>query len=170
MKSGFAAGLVALGFAAAAPADAAVVIEAMEVGSDTVFSFSGSFDVTGLTSSLSGNANTLVVPLSGAILFGGSTADAYAMPRLPAFGTSGNVFGSAVGDTFKIFSNDFVGFAPGYAGEAISGSLTVPNESFASLGLFAGTFTTSAANGSTVELRIDHAASVIPLPAARRCC
>ena len=168
MKRNLAAGVFALGIAAAATSDAAVLmIEAAEIGSDTVFSFSGSFDVTGLSASNAlGTSFAGVDPSSGAILFGGNEAnlDGYVIPT-PAFGTGGGVSGTGVGDTLKIFSDDVIGFAPGYAGGQISGSLTLTDESFTSLGLSFGTFTTSAANGATVELRIADPAAVIPLPA-----
>ncbi len=167
MKVIVAATVLTAGLAVAAPSGAAVLIEAAEVGPDTVFSFSGSFDVTGLTSRVAYNPNEIINPGLGAILFVGDDVDSYPVPSLPSFGPDVTTFGVARGDddTLKLFSNDRVGFAPGYAGEAISGSLTLSGQSFASLGLISGTFTTTATNGSTITLRIGSEPAVIPVPA-----
>jgi hypothetical protein len=151
----------------ATAAQASILIDTTQVGSDVVFSFSGTFDISGLTPFGTENTNQVVSGLNGAILFAGNgSLDAYTMTdKLPSFG-SNTTFGTATGDAFKVFSDDptVLGFAQGYAGESISGSLTIASSTFVALGLISGVYTTTASNGDFVQLTIP-SASTVPLPA-----
>ncbi len=151
----------------AMPAQAVILIDATEIGGQTVFSFEGSLDLTGLNPVDGGNVNEVVAPAFGAILFTGPDfgMDVYDIPSLPVFGANVIEFGTATGDQFKIFAEDDVGFAAGYAGETISGSLTV-NATFAGLGLIPGVYTSTVpTSGDTIELTIPDLDAVVPLPA-----
>jgi len=150
---------------AALPAQSAIVIDAAEVGPDVVFSYTGSFDLSGLTATGAVNNNELIDPSTGAILFAGAGPfDAYEVPSLEVFGPGGTAIGTATGDTFNVYTSDIVGFAVGYAGGPISGDLTLSGETFASLGVLEGTYASVAFNGETITLYIG--AVVVPLPAA----
>ena len=146
--------------------NAAVIINTSQVGGDVIFSFEGSLDLTGMTPTNSGNSLTAVAPSAGSILFSGPRIgmDVYSIASFPSFGSGIFVSGTATGDNLKIFVGDAVGFAAGYAGEVISGSLTV-NGSFASLGLISGTYETAALSGDKIILRIPDL-SQVPLPAS----
>jgi hypothetical protein len=159
--------LFAVGLAASlgAPASAAIYITTADVGPNVVFSFAGSLDLTGMTSFGAGNSFNSVVPNLGAILFAGpaSGMDGYSINTLPAFGSGNNAFGTATGDQFKIFIGNLVGFAGGYAGETISGDLTVAG-SAVTLGLIDGVYETAALSGDFIRLTIG--VSDVPVPAA----
>jgi hypothetical protein len=56
----------------------------------------------------------------------GGGMDRYSILSLPSFGPFSVTTGAAIGDALRIFSDEFVSFANGYAGATISGDLTVP--------------------------------------------
>lgn len=161
--------LLAAGLSAAlsAPASAAIFITTADVGPNLVFSFSGSLDLTGMSAANVGNSAAGVGPDIGAILFAGpgNGMDGYGISSLPAFGPDVVALGTATGDQFKIFSGDLVGFAAGYAGETISGDLTVAG-SAVSLGLIDGVYETFAASGDFIRLTVGSTAAAVPVPAA----
>ena len=145
-----------------APASAAIYITTVDVGPNVVFSFAGSLNLTRMSAAGGGDPDTAVRANLGSILFAGPGfgMDIYNIPSLPAFGSGNGGGGGAVtGDQFKIFFGDQVGFAAGYAGEAISGSLTVAGSS-ASLGLITGVYESYAITGDFIRL------TIVPAPAA----
>jgi len=163
-----AAALLGLALMQGGAAQASILINTAQVGPDLVFSFSGTFNVSNLVNITSINDDQVVVPTTGAILFSGTgqLAGYRMVDKFPSFGAV-DAFGTATGDIFKVYSDDptILGFAPGYAGGLISGSLTIANSTFADLGLITGTYTTTASNGDFVQLDI-FPASAVPLPAA----
>lgn len=146
---------------------AAVVINGVEAGPDVVFTYSGSIDTTGLgPETLDGGANSgsLFDASTGAILFGnGANMDFWSdiSYALPVFGTGFAIADSVTGPGFSIYS-DGLGIYDGYvSGDALSGSMTFLGQSFASLGVNAGTYSTSLPS-DTVTLNVGQ----VPLPAS----
>jgi len=128
-------------------ASAAVVINAIESGGHVVFSFSGSVDLTGATSTGGTAVSSVINPGVPLVDFGGTLSDSYnlANGNGTTFGTSGAHFAS-IHNTGDIFV--YVGSATprievpdGYvSGNALSGSMTFNNATFASLGITPGTY------------------------------
>ncbi|MGF1501146.1 MAG: VPLPA-CTERM sorting domain-containing protein [Paracoccaceae bacterium] len=149
-------------------APAAVFITAVENPGEVVFSYTGELDVSGLaTTGTVTNDRAAVGPATGAILFGAPLGGDFYGTVLPfdQFGTAGGPLGVATGSGFSVFS-DGVGLPAGYAGESISGDLTVAGESFASLGLIAGIYEIVLPTGADfIRLTIPDSTSPIPLPA-----
>ena len=159
--------LTALAFVtAASTAQAAVLIQANNVGDDLVFSYSGTLDLTGMVQDGQDlSPRSLIAGGVGAILSYNNNVDRYALNSLPAFGNQSLSNGVTLGTDFAIFSNDFLGIQAGYqSGDAIDGTLTFANESIATAGLFFGSFTTTLDSGDTITMRISDA-NVVPLPA-----
>jgi hypothetical protein len=154
--------LSALGLVTVAPvatgisgrAEASVVIDISQVGSDVVAEGNGAIDLTGLT--FNGTANTFgggrVAGQFGGVLVGlGGEVDGYTGLSGPAsFGQGSLRFASSSsGDTFGVTGTEDVAgpiFAElnlpqGYvSGSSLSGSATFDSESIASLGLTPGTY------------------------------
>ena len=156
--------------AAATTASAAVVVDAMDVGSDLVFSYSGTLDLTGNTGEdlRSGDFENLFYRApEDSFLYsieGNYSAWAIAVGDVGfAFGSVAG-FGEAVGDAFgwdNLFNEIYT--PRDYTGGLISGSLTIANESIASLGLIEGSFSISLPNDQ-ITLNIGNVTAV-PLPA-----
>lgn len=172
------AALVAAGAAlssVASTADAAIVIDITQVGSDIVVTGSGSFDTTGLARTVQGGTFSMGMnPSFGVVRFGtGSTVgqiSTYAVSGPAAFGTFATIdpyrlATTAVGDVFGIFGRDRHVILPldYVSGSALSGKLTFANLSFSTLGLSAGTFVYSNARDS-VAVNVGTAA--VPEPAS----
>jgi hypothetical protein len=163
-KAAVAAALaVALSVPAITSAD--IVINAVEIGGDVVFSYSGSIDLSGLGAPLLGIILfTRIQPDSGTIVFGGILDVYFGLPvSFPVFGTGGNSFpDSRAGDEFAI-GGPSVGLPEGYeTGDPISGSMTFDTETFASLGVTPGTYVLQLPD-DTVTLNIGVAQ--VPEPA-----
>ena len=152
-------------------ANAALVISASEDAGNVVFTYSGSIDLTGLTSTGTFFENrNAIFPGSGGLFSSGAGQQValYTGGTLPAFG-SGIVFaGTGTGDVLNISTNNVFGLATDYvSGAAINGSLTIIGATFASMGLFEGTFTSTLSNSETISMVIgDGLADPVPLPAA----
>lgn len=144
-------GLLAVGLLAGAmPLQAAVIINVTEVGDDVVFTSSGTLNLSGAAQVnlysgyglgiIPGGSNWYYAQGSGGSVIG------YALTGFDGpFGTSSLYFGSptsSTGDDFGIWalggqlliSSAFV------SGSAISGGLVFGGQTFASLGLTAGTY------------------------------
>ena len=143
---------------AAGRAEAAVVIDITQVGSNVVITGSGTLDTTGLTYDYSTYAPTEVVPSYNTILIGtyAGPVDIYSgftspVGNLGPGGTTAASSGS--GDTFGI--NDMVLDLPGgYTSGPISGSSTFENTTIAALGFTPGTYVfswDSSVVGAAVE-------------------
>ncbi len=163
-------------FSATAP-QAAVMIIGEEVGSDVVFTLSGTYDVSQLTLLGTAQINPAVDP-SRAVLVGGSsgavTYDFYSgLTSFPTnLGTGGTDFGVvALSSDFALtrsMDTRLVGVQTGTTTGTVSGSLTFQNDSYASLGLMAGMYDwTWAGDSATVDIRATVTTpSQIPVPAS----
>lgn len=158
-------------FAALTPfaAQAGVVFSFQQVGADVVLTGSGSYDLTGATLAGSGAQDGYVNPLVG-LAVGGPVAvvDLYGLTANGgAFATGGFVDGTPdVGDVFGFDAVNLGGFITvpqGYVGgTALSGSTTFANQTFATLGLAAGTYRYAIPN-DTVTVTIPGS---VPEPAS----
>lgn len=186
MKKLFAAAALAATAALAAPAaDASVVIDVSEVEvtypgaapwTNTVFSYSGSLDLTGLGEPRTFDLTWL--PTMTAATLSPSAGGLYLSKRgfidiydnvgavLPKYGDrpywfrlrgEGSIFGLNLGSVNV--SSDYV------SGGSIQGTLTAPDSTIEDIGLFRGTFSTQLINGETITINIP-SPSVVPLPAA----
>jgi hypothetical protein len=162
--------------ALSAPARAALIITAEEVGSDVVFTYSGSIDLTGAPVPTVSGAGAFINPSVPALSFrtyASGAADGYLLPSPPpafaAFGAGGaNTPDSQSGDILRISgsgSGHEINLPSGYtSGSALSGSMTFNSDSFATLGLTPGvyvwdlTFTGGPAQDATI--------TVVPEPSA----
>lgn len=152
------------------PADAAVVINVTESGGNVVFNYSGTLDTTGLTPSQLGGYPVLteVGPFNGYFLNNVNTQfDIYSGPIniLPfGFGGFNATFGNATGDGFGIGVNGpNIVLPAGYNGGVFSGSGTITNSSFNSLGMNSGTYVNTLPN-DTITFNIGTSSVPGPLP------
>jgi hypothetical protein len=129
---------------AAGRAEASVVFDITQVGSNVVITGGGTLDLTGLTKEFSTFAPTQVVPSLNTVLIGTSdgAVDVYSgFTNSPAtLGPGGTTAASSgTGDKFGV--NDMVLDVPaGYLSGLISGSSTFDNKSIASLGFTPETY------------------------------
>jgi len=127
------------------PANADINILGQQIGSDVVFSYSGSVNLTGLTSAGSSSiASNAIVPLTATFAFApslGASMDKYTFTAIAAnpFGSGGAQFTTlSSGDNFGFATLDNLLVVPaGYAsGNPLTGSLTFAGATLASLGVF----------------------------------
>jgi hypothetical protein len=130
---------------AAGRAEASVVIDITQVGSNVVITGSGTLDLVGLTYDFSTCPPTEVVPLDNTVLIGtyAGAVDVYSgITTSPgSLGSGGTTAASSgSGDTFGI--DDMTLDVPaGYvSGGALSGSSTFDSTTIASLGFTPGTY------------------------------
>ena len=150
--------LSALGLLAVGPvatgisgrAEASVVIDISQVGSDVVAEGNGTIDLTGLTKFGFSSAGGVLWPAIGAALVGGGAiADAYVGLSGPSSFGTGPSEGpdSRSGDLFGIWRVALeTGAAPvlfvptGYVSGPLSGSMVYDGQTISSLGLTPGTY------------------------------
>ncbi|MEE4121203.1 MAG: PEP-CTERM sorting domain-containing protein [Paracoccaceae bacterium] len=172
------AGALALCCSSVTGSAVALTIDAVETGSDVIFTFSGDIDLTGLVDDGVGPTIPGVTPNIGEMVFVPERQDLqfYNLSTAP----NPNVFGSGgtsplptsvTGDLFEITPLSLsgapaaLGVATTFTGGPISGSMTFAGSSFSSLGLTEGTYVWTSVN-DTFTLNIgDDGATVIPLPA-----
>jgi len=153
--------------AAAQTASATLLVDASQVGSDVVFTASGTLDLTGLTLNNNTSCLGLARPALEILCVGpkpSQPVDVYRSLTSPgAFGTSTlNLadFGSGdmvgVSGTLLIVPLDYV------SGTALSSSSTYSNSTIASLGLTAGSYSWVLPSADTFTLTIGNA---VPEPA-----
>jgi hypothetical protein len=150
-------------------AQAGVVFSFQQVGSDVVLTGSGSYNLTGASLIVAGTQDGYVNPQVGlAVGVGpGNNVSGYALTANGgAFGTGGFLNGTP--DFGDLFGLDFVnvgGFITVYqgyvSGTMLSGSTTFANQTFASLGLTAGSYA-YAIPSYTITVRIP--GSSVPEP------
>ncbi|NRA29132.1 MAG: VPLPA-CTERM sorting domain-containing protein [Parvularculaceae bacterium] len=151
-------------------AHAVVDIFTVEEGGDVKFTFSGSIDLTGLTE------GTTTVQDRGQV--GPNQGYFISIPDVARtvwavenswtpFGTGGdNSNGISSGDAFAMFTNPSLGLPPNYvSGSNLSGIMVFVGETFASLGMAIGVYSTDIGNGDMVNVYIGDVAPV-PVPAA----
>lgn len=153
----------------AAPARAAVILTASEVGSDVLFEGDGTLDLTDLifdfpSFSSSGVRSMFVVVQLGSTLNG--PIDYYDGMSGPAhIGTSIDIFfpDSGAGDRFGVSSNTLIVPSGYISGAPLSASNTFLGHSFASLGLVPGTYVWTWGSGvhaDSLTIRI----GAVPVP------
>ena len=130
---------------AAGRAEASVVFDITQVGSNVVITGSGTLDLTGLTYNFSTYAPTEVVPSLNTVLIGpaGGAVDVWSgfTSSSATLGPGGTTLASSgTGETFGI--NDMALDVPGgyTSGESLFGSSTFDNTTIASLGFTPGTY------------------------------
>jgi hypothetical protein len=133
-------------------AHAGLMITALESGSDVVFSYSGSIDLTGAPGPVGGRGAAFInagAPALSFQSFSSGQADFYSLPSpppaFPGFGSGGpSAPSSTTGDILRLSgaSNPHELTLPaGYTSNtALSGSMTFLGQSFASLGLTPGVY------------------------------
>lgn len=150
-------------------AQAGMVFSFQQVGADVVLTGSGNYDLSGASLIGGGLQDGFVNPMGGLAVGGPfSPVDVYALTaNSGAFGTGGFLNGGP--DVGNVFGLDFVtvgGFITvpqGYvSGTALSGSTTFANQTFATLGLTAGSYQYAIPN-DTVTVTIPGS---VPEPAS----
>ncbi|MFM1842815.1 MAG: hypothetical protein RLZZ490_1552 [Cyanobacteriota bacterium] len=149
-------------------AQAAITITGQQVGTDFIFSYTGSIDLSGtalFSAGLTFPSSFIANPADGGIynFIGTGSFSAY----LDTFVNQPSSFGtntlqvdadSATGSTFLIQGAGFpdaFGVPDGYvSGDPISGSATYNNATAASLGLTPGTYVWELSNGDTITQTI----------------
>ncbi|HEX3817508.1 MAG TPA: hypothetical protein VHW03_04385 [Chthoniobacterales bacterium] len=145
----------------ARPANAAFIINALQVGPDVVFSGSGSIDLTAWTphGPQSNGDSFFIQPDVAGIFFAFSMFDYYSAPANYSgpshFGLAGDTeyanFGA--GDVFG-FQNtsELLGVPVGYqSGDPLSASMTFSNQTFTTLEINPGSYIWSWGSGATAD-------------------
>jgi len=141
---------------------AAIVINAQEVGGDLLFSYSGSLDLTDFNFTGTFSLSTGFTPsFPPQIALGTGEGDSYIgsfLSKPDNFGTGDSVSDSSanIGGLFAIFSPFDQIFVPtGYNGGTISGSSQFPGVSFASAGIDTANapYVWTLGNGDTITLQ-----------------
>lgn len=154
----------AAGVAPLAAHASSISITVKEEGADVVLSYTGAFDISGLTitnssgSSYIGPSNAVFVNTGGAstVLF-----DRYTFRGFAPYGSGGlTTPTSGSGDPLAL-NSAVIAFASGYSGGSINGTLLFQNADFASLGIDGGSQTITRGN-NTVNFT---AIAPVPLPA-----
>ena len=145
---------------------AAVIINAVQSGSDVIFSYTGQLNLTGLgTPVFVGLPFSFIVPSSGTFIAAG-TFDVYQLSgSFTPFGSGPIALGSASGGSgFAVVSSSSELWVPfGYTSNAsLSGSVTFAGESFSSLGLTPGSYTTTLPSDS-ITMKISAVPAPLPL-------
>jgi MYXO-CTERM domain-containing protein len=161
---------------ASVPAQAAVVFNLQEVGTDVVLSGSGTLNLAGLTKdSAFANRRGLVVPSYPMATVGGTSpvpVDLYqGITGSTGFGSgTGTVASSGSGDTFGFInlppSNQFVFVPVGYvSGSLLSGSATFAGQTLLSPGATIGTYTWTWGSGATADsITLNVGSPITPVP------
>lgn len=163
--SGLAAASAALSLSTA---NAIVEVSVVETMSGVEFNYAGTLDLTNLPF-----RGTVFDSREAHFASGGGFISANAVIDLydtetdfGAFGDLGGISGVSVGDAFAVYTNRQIAVPTGYlTGDFLSGALLFDGETLASLGLFAGVYTTFLGNGDTIVMTIGDVAP-IPVPAA----
>ena len=149
---------------------AAVIINAVQSGSDVIFSYTGQLNLTGLGGPAPGFLGdaSIIEPSSGTFVAAG-TFDIYQLSdsfTFTPFGAGGSktLENASVGSGFAmvdVLSQLWVPF--GYTSNAsLSGSVTFAGESFSSLGLTPGSYTTTLPSDS-ITMKISAVPAPLPL-------
>ena len=146
---------------------AAVIINAVQSGSDVIFSYTGQLNLTGLgTSEPGGLPVSFIEPSSGTFIAAG-TFDVYQLTgSFAPFGTGSISNGSASGGSgFAMVSAISQLWVPsGYtSGTSLSGSVTFAGADFDTLGLNPGSHTTTLQNNDTITMNIGAVPAPLPL-------
>ena len=151
---------------------ALITITAQEVGSDVIFSASGSVDLNGVSFIGNGTLSNgpTVRPNRELVLFGATNASVtlYGLgSNWPLWGTGSNLIAatSSTGDTFG-FANGVIFLPTGYQSlSALSATMIFANQSFQSLGITPGTYSFAAGNSNNSAI-LNVLVAEVPIPAA----
>ena len=151
-------------------ANAAVVINVVESGSDVIFSYTGQLDLTGLgvSGSYGNGGGGYLVPSSGQFSPGVGNYDIYSLSPLTSFGSGSYTPSTSDTGVSKFGLIDLMGtylaVPQGYtSNSSLSGGSTYSSSTFSSLGLTTGTYTTSLPS-DTITMNIGVAPVPAPLP------
>ena len=168
-RSLVAVGLVYFGNSAA---NAAVVINAVESGSNVVFSYSGSINLTGLPQPSFTFSGSYVDPSTGEFFSAPGNYVNYlgsAVSLLSSFGTgSYRASSSNSGAIFSLQQDiaglPLIGLPVGYQSNSLfSGSTTFANTTFSGLNVTQGPYTTTLSNYDTITMNIGAVPAPLPL-------
>ncbi len=148
-------------------AEASIDITLLQVGPDLVVSFDGALNTSGLPTSLaSTNYSTfrakITADMTAAISFGAGSRDYYSSAfsaSLPQFALFDIVNSNmpSTGDVFAIWNGASLSVPQGHIFGTLSGSMTIAGQSYASLGLIDGVYTSGTLpSGDFVRVTIDH--------------
>ena len=163
----------ALLFFCGGPAKAAIMINALEVSGNVIFTYSGKVNTAGLIRT--GNItqqwapDSEIIPFVGQIYFGNANAESYTWTSSPStFWSSLGAGGSTKtivrsGPMFGINGGEIFLQDTYSSNDSIAGSMTFALASFSSLGLSAGTYTATLPN-DTVTMNIGPVPTPAPLP------
>ncbi len=140
-------------------AQAGVVININQVGSDVVATGNGTLNLTDLAYFYSGPDQNRVIPSSGVLVMGpaglGEPADVYTGFTGPTSFGIGGIFGasSGTGSLFGIYGNiGYLDVPAGYtSGTSLSATDTNYGATFSSLGLTPGTYTWTWGTGANAD-------------------
>jgi hypothetical protein len=145
---------------------AAVVINIVESGGSVVAAGSGSINLSGLTFFFANPLPAILHPNTAAVLVSLGFVDVYNGVAGPtSFGTGADASGSGAGSAFGVLGNAGVLFVPAdyISGAPLSGALTFPGATLASLGLAPGTYVyTWASDSLTVNIGVSGSGSGDP--------
>jgi len=139
-------------------ADASVLIDISQVGSDVVATGSGALDLADLTYYFSEPISGVVVPSNAVVLVGTGELDVYKYASGPAsFGTgvqtdASSYSGNLIGVNGGAYSQPLIFVPHEYvSGSELSGSATWDSASFASLGLKPGVYNYTWGSGAAAD-------------------
>jgi len=132
----------------------AVTFSIQEIGSDVVFTGSGTIDLEGLGAPASAGWSGSVSPSNAwAIVGAGGDADVYTVSVFPTnIGSGGTTFADAnTGDLFGVFKSHLYVPQDYISGSSLLGTSTFSGQSLASLGLTEGVYTWSWGSGGNAD-------------------
>lgn len=139
-------------------AEGSIIMNISQVGSNVVFTGSGTINLSALTLHANQTFNTHVNPTNGIADVGPTSLgsiDVYELVSGPgSFGSGASTVSSAgSGDLFGVFGNFDEIFVPqGYiSGASLSGSSTFDNATLSSLGITPGTYVWTWGSGPTAD-------------------
>ena len=151
-------------------ANAAVVINVVESGSDVIFSYTGQLDLTGLgvSGGFGNGGGGYLVPSQGQFSPGVGNYETYFLSPLTTFGSGSYTPSTSDTGVSKFGLIDLMGtylaVPQGYtSNSSLSGGSTYSSSTFSSLGLTTGTYTTSLPS-DTITMNIGVAPVPAPLP------
>jgi hypothetical protein len=160
---------VAAAMMAAGRAQAGLVIDIFQQGTDVVAEAHGTLNITGMSSDGGGSVTSAIIPSEADIAMGpvlGGDVDFYKNVTGPSSFGSGDVafVSSGSGDAFSVGGSPDVGVPTGFiSGGSISSSDTWANSTFSGLGLTPGTYTFNLPN-DTITVNIGGAG--VPEPSS----
>ncbi len=130
---------LAIALLAVSSAQATIMIDASEVGSDVVFTLSGNVNLASLVYQTSGlvGIGGFVIPSSGYVRFNNGTVDSYSLPGLAGplnFGTGNLTSASGSGDFFAFDRFGSLALSGGADGQGLSSTMDFTGASFSTLG------------------------------------